>query len=439
MRPLGAILEQAGWMLTGSDAQQASVPTAASGECGPGKFEDVELVIASHAIADDHPELLAARAAGCEILKYPQALGRISGERRTLAIAGTHGKSTTTAMLSAILAAAELDPTIVYGAEPIDSRHASRLGMGPWFAVEACEYRHSLLELPAEAAVILNIEHDHFDCFPDFESLVATFSTFASRLPRDGALLIPSQCPVARRVAAHTRASVETFGVDVDAGWRASGLRSRAGRYRFEMRHGGQRLGRIDLQVPGRHNVQNALAASALAARAGCPWPAIQTGLARFSGLRRRLETLRDDAELTIVDDYAHHPTEIAASLAAIRELTRGRRLWCVFQPHQISRTAWLLETLADSLRNADKLIVAEIFRAREPEPMPGDVTAFDLAQCVAAQGGDVAQVYDLASITEHLRRQLSPGDVLVTMGAGDIGKIAYGLGKWFRENSAAR
>jgi UDP-N-acetylmuramate--alanine ligase len=186
----------------------------------------------------------------------------------------------------------------------------------------------------------------------------------------------------------------------------------------------------VRLSVPGEHNIGNALAATALAWHAGCEWPAISAGLERFRGLHRRLEVVRNDAELVVIDDYAHHPTEIDATLASVRAMVPGRRIWCVFQPHQASRTARLRDRLASSLWNADKVLVANVFRAREPDSQPGEVSAGDLARSLTELGSDVVLLHDPAEIAEHLERELQPGDVLVTIGAGDIGKIAHGFGK---------
>jgi UDP-N-acetylmuramate--alanine ligase len=194
----------------------------------------------------------------------------------------------------------------------------------------------------------------------------------------------------------------------------------------------------VDLQVPGKHNVANAVAAAALAIHCGASASAISRALADFGGLRRRMESVGVIGGVAVLDDYAHHPTEVAASLAAVREMYPGRRLWCVFQPHQASRTACLIEGFARSLRNADKIIVADIYRAREPGRRPGEIRSADLAARIRNFGGDVLQVHAIHDIQDLLDTALQPLDVLITMGAGDIGKVAHGLDKRFRENRAA-
>ena len=194
------------------------------------------------------------------------------------------------------------------------------------------------------------------------------------------------------------------------------------------MRYGRRRLGSVALAVPGRHNVVNALAAAAAAHHVGVSWRAIRGGLAAFGGLRRRLETLASGRRLAVIDDYAHLPTEVAASLATVRQMYPGRRVWCIFQPHQASRTAHLLDELATSLQNADKLVVAEIFRAREKAARPGEVRAADLAQRAAELGAAVIDAHSVDEISATLDRALKAGDVVVTLGAGDIGNLAHGI-----------
>jgi UDP-N-acetylmuramate--alanine ligase len=421
---------QAGWQITAADdGAQFNQQTQRAFALSSIIPRDTELVVASLAVASDHPALRLAHSHGVPILRYPEVLGKLSSDFRTLAIGGTHGKSTTTAMLAQILFASGRDPTSVYGAQPIGRGHGGRLGHGDCFAVEACEYRQSFLQLDVEAAAILNIEHDHFDCFPTLESLANTFADFARRIPDGGYLLTPAPSTIAADVAPECSARRETFGIEPEADWRAENLAHERGRFSFDLAYEGLRLGRIQLTVAGHHNVLNAVAAAAMAFYAGCDWRSIADGLEEFAGLQRRLEAVRDDEELTVVDDYAHHPTEISASLETVRQCWPGRRIWCVFQPHQASRTLQLLNGLASSLRNADKVVVADIFRSREAAAAAGDVSAEDLASRLAELGGDVVRVHDQPSIEEHLRRRLRPADVLVTMGAGDIGKIAHGFG----------
>lgn len=431
LRSLAEVLLGWGWTLSGSDLTTETLGKLATrgvrlhrGHAAGHVPPEADLVIVSDAIEPANPELAEARRLGVPVLSYFQALGQLMAGRQGVAVAGTHGKSTTTAMLAHLLTAAGRDPTVVCGAAPLGHENGGRSGQSSLMVVEACEYRANFLHLCPHQAAILGIEPDHFDCYPSLERLTEAFARFAERIPEDGLLVARHECAVTRRVAIRTRGRVETFGLDEEADWSARELTQEAGRYNFALFRHQQRLDRVCLQVPGRHNVLNALAAAALAWDIGLTAAEIAAGLASFAGLHRRLETLGSWHDVTWLDDYAHHPTEIAATLATVRQMHPGRRVWCVFQPHQASRTEHLLDELAASLQNADKLVVADIFRAREPAPRPGEVTAADLAERARRLGVEAADVHDVAAIVACLQAQVRPGDVVITMGAGDIGRI---------------
>jgi len=442
MSSLADVLFQAGWKISGSDLAVSATAANGSrfqhGHSAAHVARDIDLLIYSSAIPPDNPELLRASELGIPTLTYAQMLGRLMSDRQGLAVAGTHGKSTTAAMTAHILVAAGLDPTVVVGASPLGASSGGRFGRGQIMLVEACEYRGNFLQLRPKHAAILGIEPDHFDCYDSHEQLELAFRQFADLTPNDGLLLVPHDCRATRRATAAARCRKETFGVNAAADWSARNLTAHGGRYGFEIHHRGQSLGQVDLRVPGMHNVQNALAAAALARAGEASADDIVHGLNAFRGLHRRLEVLGAWAGVTLVDDYAHHPTEVTVSLDALRRMFPGRRLWCVFQPHQASRTARLLDELAASLQNADRVLVADIFRAREGTPRQGEVTAADLARQVRAGGAQCFDIHTAEEITRLLETQLVAGDVLVTMGAGDIGRIANGFLERVRENRAA-
>jgi UDP-N-acetylmuramate--alanine ligase len=465
MSALADVLRQAGWIVSGSDLNRAashSRPTPRAGVgCGNESSTQARPLqwagtpaLAGHAAANVSPELdlliySAAipaenverrRAAELQIpaISYAQMLGRLMVDKRGLAVAGTHGKSTAAAMAAHVLVAAGLDPTVVVGATPLGATSGGRCGRGDLVLVEACEYRGNFLHLQPQYAAILGIEPDHFDCYASPEQLEGAFARFAALVPKDGYLLLREDCPTTRRAAAGTSCRVETFGLGPEADWSARELTARVGRYRFQICHRAEPLGEVRLRVAGRHNVLNALAAAALSRAAGAEPAAIVAGLSSFAGLHRRLEVLGSAGGIAVVDDYAHHPTEVAAALESVRQMFPGRRLWCVFQPHQASRTERLLGELAASLQNADTVVVADIFRAREGPPRAGDVTAADLAREVRAHGVETLDVHMSEEITGLLQTHLHAGDVLVTMGAGDIGRMAHGFVERFREDRAA-
>ncbi len=462
MRSLAHVLLHRGWRLSGSDsAIGCDDPLASAGvrifaQHAPETVSaDVELVIKSSAIPDDNLELRRAAELGISIVSYAEMLGLLMKGRCGLAVAGTHGKSTTTAMAAEIFMAAGRDPTFVYGASPCGGV-GGRAGNGDIVLVEACEYQRNFLHLSPHDAVILNVEHDHFDCYPTREALEDAFAQFAALLPPEGTLLVPCDDAewdkIAQRAPAHqslqtvglhsharlSHPTIQTFGLSDHTDWRAANVQGNRGQYSFDLLHRDCRLVHVELAVYGLHNVLNALAAAALASINGCAAEVIAAGLANFRGLRRRMECVYHAGGLAIWDDYAHHPTEISAALSTIREIWPNSRVWCLFQPHQASRTARLLDELALSLQNAERVLIADIFRAREGPPVPGDVTAADLAARTRAAGQDVFGSHALADIQQHLKTHLAPGDCLVVMGAGDIGKVAHGLVDWFRENRAA-
>ncbi len=345
-------------------------------------------------------------------------------------------------MIGAVLLEAGADPVLAFGAEPLplccSNRAASRAGNGPLMVVEACEYRANFLQFHPQQAVLLAVEPDHFDCYPTADRLDHAFALFIRTIRPEGRLLVYDPCPRSRRLAGAAPCTVETFGFACRADWRATELDSRRGCYSFTVCHAGSRLCRIDLRVLGRHQVLNALAAAALAIRNGVLPERAATEISHWCGLHRRLEVVDCCGGVTWIDDYAHHPTEVSAGLAAVRERFPGQRLFCVYQPHQASRTARLLDETAASLQNADCVLVTDIFRAREPSPAPGEVSAADLAERTRSLGVQVPPIHSPSQCREFLVAQLLPGDVVVTVGAGNIRETGNELVRRLRERCPA-
>jgi UDP-N-acetylmuramate--alanine ligase len=451
MQALASVLAARGWRVSGSDIVPAGTANLTAqgvrihtGHAAAHLPCDMDLVIYSDAVETNCPERLHAVELGIETLSYPQMLGRLMTGSTGLAVSGTHGKSTTTAMASTILQTAGLDPTVIAGGIPLDRNNSGSAGQRDLVLVEACEYRANFLHLRPRGAVVLGIEPDHFDYYSSPEKLENAFRQFVELVPDDGFVIARSSCQTTRRVTANLACRLETFGLaDEDYGksadWQANSLRHEQGRYRFEIMHQGNPIGSVALRVPGRHNVLNALAAGALAWHAGARSEEICRGLDVFLGLKRRLETVISGGEIVLLDDYAHHPTEIRATLATVRLMYPGRRIWCIFQPHQVSRTRHLLDEFAQSLHNADAVLVADIYRAREGGAVPGEVTAADLADRVNAVGGRAAVgLHGMDAILEHLLVAVAPGDVVITLGAGDIRKVCDGFADRLRADCAA-
>lgn len=445
MRSLAAVLAARGWRLSGSDAaavgeshQQYRTMAIHRGHFANHVPGEADLIIHSAAVTADNPERKRAAELSLPQCSYPQILGQLMREHRGLAIAGTHGKSTTTAMVAAILCQAGLDPTVIGGGTPLGRDSGGRNGTGDWLVAEACEYRRHFLELSPEIAVVLNIEPDHFDCYATQADLEIAFAAFVDRVSPHGLVLANADCPATRRA---TQSAVPrrdgrlvTFGLAPWAEWRAVNLRHRRGCYSFPIICHERTVCQVALRVPGRFQVANALAAAAAANEAGATADQIRAGLSEFRGLNRRLETVRDprgvasSRKIVLVDDYAHHPSEVAASLAAIRQLLPGRRVWCVFQPHQSLRTLRLLDEFAASLQNANLVAIADVFRARESLDEPPRATAEDLARATRSRGATVLPQHDADEILEQLLIMAAPGDAIVTMGAGDIRKVCHGF-----------
>ena len=445
MRSLAEVLLGWGCRVSGSDVDVAAAAPLVEagarihqGHAAEHLPPDADLVVSSDAVSPDAPELRRAGELGIPAQSYFQTLGQLMADRQGLAVAGTHGKSTVTAMVAQLLVDAGLDPTVVCGAVPIGCRSGGRPGRSRLMLAEACEYRANFLHLRPRHAVILGIEPDHFDCYRSTGELEAAFARFARGVPGEGLLLARHDCPATRRVTAGLPCRVETFGPDAEADWSARPLGCEGGCYTFSLLRHGRPLCRVRLRVPGRHNLLNATAAAALAWHQGVEPGAVAAGLSAFAGLRRRLERLATWRGMARLDDYAHHPTEVSAALEAVRRMYPGRRLWCVFQPHQVSRTEHLLDELAQSLQNADKVLVADIFRAREPGPKRGEVTAANLAERARALGAPAIHLPGRHRLVQALRTHLEPGDVLITMGAGDIGRIQDELAQGFGEDRQA-
>jgi len=437
MSGLAALLLRRGARVSGSD-MRSSAALSRLEECGaristqqdvPAMPADVDLVIASAAIPENHPEFREARRCGAQVIKYAQMLGRVMSHFDGIAISGTHGKSTTTAWLTYVLRQAGLDPNFVVGADVGQLGGSSGVGDGCHFIAEACEYDRSFLNLQPRRAGVLNIEEDHLDCYADLSDIQNAFATFVQSV-RAGGLVVLNGDDDGCRVLPQTglTARVETFGFRDGVTWQATMLDRGQGCYAFDVVHDGEPLGRAKLGIPGRHNVGNALAVIALAHDCGVSWNSICTGLAEFLGVRRRLELRGDVNGLRIIDDYAHHPTEIRATLHAARERYAPRRLWCVFQPHQHSRTRFLLADFADSFSDADRVVVPDIYFVRDSQRDREAVCAEDLVERIRERGGAATYVPGLDTIVELLAGEAEPGDVVLTMGAGDIWKVADGL-----------
>jgi len=422
-------------IVSGSD-QTATATTAHLAAMGaeihighdPGNLTDqTAAVVVSAAVEEDNPELQHARRQGCRVYKYAQLLGELMTHFGGIAVSGTHGKSTTSGWLVHCLKEARVDANFVVGANIPQLGASAGTGDSEIFIAEACEYDRSFLNLRPQLACILNIEPDHLDCYRDEDDIVDTFYQFALGTKPGGLVLANGQDPnvakVIRRLGRER--NVVTFGLSDQCDFSARNVRLRHGLHHFEVFQEDEPLGQAAISLPGRHNVLNALAVVATAVSIGIEPHTVLDAIKRFTGVERRLMLKGKFKGITVLDDYAHHPTEIRAGLKAIRDRYRPKRLWCVFQAHQYSRTRFFLDELANSFASADKTIVPEIYFVRDSEMTRREVNAEILADRIRDAGADAEYVGSFEAVCDRLEAELAAGDLLVTMGAGDVWKVA--------------
>ncbi|HRX86582.1 MAG TPA: UDP-N-acetylmuramate--L-alanine ligase, partial [Phycisphaerae bacterium] len=432
------ILLQGGARLSGSDQKDfggagALVSGGAKvsvGHAGGHVDESVELVVRSAAVPDDNPEVVTARCLGIPVIKYAELLGLITRTHRGVAICGTHGKSTTTALVAHTLRHAGLEPSFIVGADSTQLGGNSGVGTGRHFVVEACEFGRSFLHLRPHSAAILNIEADHLDCYGSIDEIEEAFAAFAGNVAPDGLLVVNHEDLRTKRAARRAACEVQSCGFGPGAYWRATNLRLHRGCYSFVLRREGRPLATCTLSIAGRHNVANALAGAALAAHAGAEPERIAEALATYEGVHRRMTFRGRGRGVTIIDDYAHHPTEIRATLAAVRQRYAPRRMWAVFQPHQASRTRLLMEEFVTAFKDADVVLIPDIYSVRDTDADRAAVTSATLASRICSAGRAAHYLPGLDSVCDHLDANVGEGDVVVTMGAGDVYKVADGLVK---------
>jgi UDP-N-acetylmuramate--alanine ligase len=436
MSGAAAMLLSMGAKVSGSDAQEfdgvgrlvARGARVTIGQRAENVPPGARLAVASAAIPAGNPELVEVRSRGLTVLTYAELLGVVVGLREGVAVAGTHGKSTTTAMTAFLLREAGLDPSFVVGAHCDQLGGSSAAAGGAHFVVESCEYDRSFLRLHPASAVVLNVEPDHLDYYSGIDEIVEAFGQFCRQVRPDGLVAVNGDDACARIAASSSLANVETFGFSENVDWRAIELIERRGCYWFRVLYRGEPAFVTQLSIAGLHNVANALAAAALARHAGAPFERIADALSRFEGISRRMTLRGTGRGVTIVDDYAHHPTEIRATIKAARGRYAPRRTWVVFQPHQYERTRVFLEDFAGSFGDADEVIVPDIYSAREQNGTYGSEGSIALVARIHARGGRATYLATLEAVTAHLEAMVIEGDMVLTMGAGDIWKVADGL-----------
>ena len=435
MSGLAMIMLQKGYAVTGSDRAKSHITDkleklgaviheghAAQNVAG------ADLVIHTAAVHEDNPEMQAAKDLGITLITRAEFLGAIMKlYRHAAGIAGTHGKTTTTSMLAHALIRSGLDPTVSVGGELDIIGGNIRTGNSDYFITEACEYTNSFLQFFPTVAVITNIDADHLDFFSGIEEIIVSFRKYAFLTQGKGCVIASGNDKNVRTALSGAPLDIKYYGIGKDYLYHAENLVYEEGFPSFDIMRGDELLCSVSLKVPGEHNVLNALATVAVCDVWGADMQLVKQGVEEFSGAHRRFEKKGEYNGALIMDDYAHHPTEIKATLKAASELEH-KRLWCVFQPHTYSRTKTLWNEFCESFDNVDELIITHIYAAREK---PDGVTKPEnLAADIEKRGVKVRYVDDFGEIENILKSELAPGDVVFTMGAGNVVDIADSLCK---------
>jgi len=473
MSAIARILINEGYIVSGSDIESSPVTyelgelgvrinTRQDGEC---LEPDTNLVITSAAIDENNPDLKKARSLGLKVVKYSEFLGSLMKTKYGIAISGTHGKTTTTAMISTILQKTGHEPTFVIGGNVAGIGDNSRLGRGSHFVAEACEFDRTFLNLTPQIGVITNIEEDHLDYYKDLDGITKAFAEFVSLIPKDGLLVVNNddintkkvikgaKCKVEsysivtesdfiNQITSSSRIDLETYSVELSIAnelserastgsgtkWLAVVTNSGKDANHFSVFKKGEYFGDFCLRTPGLHNVSNALAAISVCSYIGLDGKAVKKALASFNGVSRRFQTISCKNGITIIDDFAHHPTEIKTTLTTARAIYPSQRIWCVFQPHQHHRTKLLLREFAMALTLADKVMIADIYAARDSDIEMASVSSLDLKRELQVIGGDVECVKNSSDIINSLCSDVQRDDIIMILGAGDIWKVSHDL-----------
>ncbi len=435
MSGLAEILLKEQFLISGSDARESELTeklTSLGADISYGQrasniTEEIDAVVYTAAIHPDNPELKAAIDKQIPTLTRAELLGQIMDNyQKSIAVSGTHGKTTTTSMITEILLEACTDPTISIGGilKSIDGN--IRVGKSDVFLTEACEYTNSFLNFYPKYALILNIEEDHMDFFQNLEHIRRSFHQFAGNVLPEGTLILNSEIPDYQELTEDLKCKVLTYGLTPSDSYYADNITfNTKGCGNFTLMYGNQAIGTISMSVPGEHNVSNAVAACALALEMNFSFDCIQTALAHFGGTARRFEHKGQLGGITIIDDYAHHPTEIKATLKAAKNCGQNRII-CVFQPHTYTRTKAFLKKFAQALSAADLVILADIYAAREQNTI--GISSLDLQKELQNLGCECLYFPSFDEIENFLLKKCMNGDLLITMGAGDIVQVGEHL-----------
>jgi UDP-N-acetylmuramate--alanine ligase len=430
MSGIAEVLLNLGYKVSGSDLKESELTRRLAGlgariVAGGHKAEnlhDCDVVVISSAVKKDNPEVLAAKQKKIPVIPRAEMLAELMRLKYGVAIAGSHGKTTTTSMVATVLAGAGLDPTAVVGGKLNNLGSNAKLGRGEVMVVEADESDGSFLKLSPALCVITNIDPEHLDHYGDVERLKAAFVDFANRVPFYGLAVMCLDHPAVQAILPEVGKRVVTYGFSHQAEYRAENVRCEGFTTSFDAIRRGESLGRFQLRMVGEHNAQNALACIAVADEMKIPLETVRGALAEFNGVQRRFTVRGEVKGITVVDDYGHHPAEVMATLKGARQAF-GRRLVVAFQPHRYSRTHDLMDDFARAFNDADVLVLTDIYGAGE-EPIAGVNSAKLIERIQACGHRDAAHVPTRAELAKHLVNRVQPGDLVITLGAGDISQV---------------
>lgn len=432
MSGIAEILANLGFQVSGSDSTPSEITEYLAGlgikiqnAHVAENVEGIDVVVISSAIGDSNPEVREARLRGIPVIKRAEMLGELMRLKFSIGVAGTHGKTTTTSMIGRILQHANLMPTLIVGGVVAELGTGAALGTGDYLVAEADEYDKSFLAMFPSMAVVLNIEADHLECYNGMEDLLGSFLTYINRVPFYGSAIVSADDPNIQSFRQKISRPYATFGFSNDADYRALNITLEPHRTMFSVYHKQDLLGDIILRVPGKHNVANALAAIAACRELDVPFAPIADALRDFRGVGRRFEQIAEINRILVIDDYAHHPTEIRATLTAAKAVYPERRVIAIFQPHLFSRTQQFAPEFAQALAIADEVILTDIYPARE-QPVPG-VTSELIRQEALKSGAKQFQYVGVKeNALEAVTKMAQQGDVIITIGAGSITHIKH-------------
>lgn len=431
MSGLAALMLSKGYTISGSD-RKASPITDHLKELGitvyeghdPEQIEDADLVVYTDAIQMDNPEYRAAVAKKIDVIDRATFLGAVMKNFHvSIAVSGTHGKTTTTSMIATAIKDEPISPTIMVGGNLGEISGNVRIGTGDFFLTEACEYRANVLKYFPSTAIILNIDEDHLDFFDNIDHILETFRAYAGNLGEEDLLILNKDDDYAYSMKDATKSRIVTFSHKGEADYEARNLviDPHTGRPHYDLYIRGEKIAPIQLQVMGLHNVSNSLAAISACVENNIPVEDAIKGVLNYHGVGRRLEFKGEVDGIRVIDDYAHHPTEIASTLHALKPTVKNR-LICIFQPHTYTRTKLLLDSFSHSFKESDMTIIADIYAAREKDY--GDIHSKTLVEAVKANHDQAIYIGEQDEILDYIKEKSRPGDVILTMGAGDIFRV---------------